>query len=342
MDNLSDLQAKALEMAKEKGFLSVAQVATLVGKSIRAVREDCNRLGCYEKTDKTGYMIPPEDIEKFIRQRKPPKKQQTKPLPVEESDLKGSLIAGIGNEANKMTSPIVATATEKIKPDATVEEGKQIDNWGWIFLHRSIKNWDWFKRPLTRIVFVYLLLEANYSDRLYDGRITKRGCLTTGRKKIALENGISERAVRTALENLEITGEIEMMVHPSRQYSIIKIVNYEKYQHDIPNAQKATKKTLQRHTSPTEYQDPHHTIEEIEQAKETLDYFNQLAHHNYRGTENNLNPIIKRLREGETVENLKEYFDEHLEDIDEPDCTRDDPETHLKRLFGNEFDLYRN
>jgi hypothetical protein len=269
---------------------------------------------------------------------------------VEESDLKGSLIAGIDNEANKMTSPIVATATEKINLDPNVNDNANEsikNNYGYILLHRRIMDWKWFKKPSrndpsTFIVFLYLLMKANYEDSLYKakGIIIERGCLVTGIRSMEkdLEGlGVTIQNIRTALKHLKDTEEIKREPTDDKQASIITIVNYNRWQAK-QNTSNTPKKTLHDYMRDRVKPEYHHTEEETEQAKETLDYFNQVTHHTYRYNESNLDPIIIRVREGWNTEDLKYALEDILDMDDSTQCTEEtDPATHLKRVFVNDF-----
>ena len=46
---------------------------------------------------------------------------------------------------------------------------------GWIKLHRKILDWGWYSDINTRVVFIHLLLLANFDDRYYLGKKIKKG-----------------------------------------------------------------------------------------------------------------------------------------------------------------------
>ena len=98
----------------------------------------------------------------------------------------------------------------------------------WIKLHRKFLDWEWYGKSEMVHLFLHLLLKANSEDRRWRGMIIKRGQLVTGRNRLIEETGISERTVRTCLQRLQETGEIE--VEPSNRFSLITITNYESYQ----------------------------------------------------------------------------------------------------------------
>ena len=99
---------------------------------------------------------------------------------------------------------------------------------GWIKIHRSILDWEWYSDLNVRVVFFHLLLKANFEDKRWQGALVRRGELVTGRSQLAAEIGISEQQVRTALNKLESTGEITSRA--TNKYTIVTICNYERYQ----------------------------------------------------------------------------------------------------------------
>ena len=104
---------------------------------------------------------------------------------------------------------------------------------GFILLHRSFLDWEWYKVPSVRIVFEYCLMRANYTDTKIQGIKLKRGQFLTSIPTIAEANGITIQNVRTALKKLEDSGNLTRTTHS--KYSIITVVNYNEYQ--ISNSQ---------------------------------------------------------------------------------------------------------
>ena len=99
---------------------------------------------------------------------------------------------------------------------------------GFIKLHRSILNWEWWQDENTRNVFLWLLLNANWEDSRFQGHIISKGSLVTSYPKIAENLNISERNARTAIKHLKMTGEVTVKV--TRRFSIVTITNWAKYQ----------------------------------------------------------------------------------------------------------------
>lgn len=99
---------------------------------------------------------------------------------------------------------------------------------GFIKLHRSILDWEWWHDENTRNVFLWLLLNANWDDSRFQGHVIPKGSLVTSYPKIAQSLNISERNARTAINHLKSTGEVTVKV--TRRFSIVTIENWAKYQ----------------------------------------------------------------------------------------------------------------
>lgn len=99
---------------------------------------------------------------------------------------------------------------------------------GYIKLHRKFTEWKWYHDPNTARVFLHLLLTASWEESEYRGYKIKPGQVVTGRKKLAKELKLSEKAIRTALEHLKSTNEVA--IKTTNKFSIITVVNWRKYQ----------------------------------------------------------------------------------------------------------------
>jgi len=105
------------------------------------------------------------------------------------------------------------------------------DKTTYIKLDRNIIRWGWFQSPKIVSVFIWLLVKANIKDGHFQKDVIHRGSLATSNAHIAEGCGLTVDNVRTALANLESTGEITRSLR--NHYQIITIVNYESYQSDI-------------------------------------------------------------------------------------------------------------
>ena len=143
---------------------------------------------------------------------------------------------------------------------------------GFIKLHRSILDWEWYQDSVTTRVFLHLLLNANWEDSRFQGHKVSAGSLVTGRKELAESLGISEQSVRTALNHLKSTNEIT--IKSTNKFSIVSIVNWEKYQcRDVETNQQINQQANQQLTN---NQPTTNHIKEYKEYKEgkKKEYFN--------------------------------------------------------------------
>lgn len=103
---------------------------------------------------------------------------------------------------------------------------------GYIKLYRQMLGWGWYDDTNTKVVFLHLLLTANFKDTEWHGMQIKRGEVVTSRRSLAEDLKISERSVRTALEHLKKTHEVTIKTYS--KFSIISIQNYDLYQMTDP------------------------------------------------------------------------------------------------------------
>ena len=101
-------------------------------------------------------------------------------------------------------------------------------NGNWIKLFSKFMNWEWYRDQNTKDLFIHCLLKANWKDGKFQGVDIPRGSFVSGRKQLSEELGISEQSIRTSLNKLKSTNEITTKA--TNKFTIITIVNYEKYQ----------------------------------------------------------------------------------------------------------------
>lgn len=104
---------------------------------------------------------------------------------------------------------------------------------GWIKLHREITRWEWYSDLPTRVVFMHLLLIVNRKSTTYRNQPIPAASKVIGRKQLALETGLSEQQVRTALSNLQSTNDIT--IQSTKAYSVVTITEWGKWQTEEKN-----------------------------------------------------------------------------------------------------------
>lgn len=132
-------------------------------------------------------------------------------------------------------------------------------NEGYIKIDRRILNWEWYSNINTKVVFLHILLRANWQDGKFEGINIPRGSLVTSYAKLAEETTLSVQSVRTAINHLKSTGELTVEQHA--KFSVISIKNYGLYQ----DTNKVSNKQLTSYQQATNKQLT--TIEEIKKER---------------------------------------------------------------------------
>ena len=99
---------------------------------------------------------------------------------------------------------------------------------GWIQLHRRILDWDWYSDVNTKVLFIHLLLKANFVDKSWKGNTIKRGQVFTSIKHLSVELKLSEKQIRTALKKLITTQEVASK--GANDGTMLTICKYDSYQ----------------------------------------------------------------------------------------------------------------
>lgn len=98
----------------------------------------------------------------------------------------------------------------------------------YVKISRKILEWEWYTDVITKVLFLHILLKANWKGGRFQGVEVPRGSFVTSQQNLAAETGLTIKNVRTALKHLENTGEVAVNRHP--KFSVITIKNYDKYQ----------------------------------------------------------------------------------------------------------------
>jgi TusA-related sulfurtransferase len=109
---------------------------------------------------------------------------------------------------------------------------------GWIKIHRSILDWEWYSDINAKVLFLHCLLMANREDRKYKGKIIKAGSFITGYVLLSEQTGLSVQQLRTALQKLKTSDVIN--ITSNNLGTIINIVNYVKYQTNEKSTNQST------------------------------------------------------------------------------------------------------
>lgn len=100
---------------------------------------------------------------------------------------------------------------------------------GYIKLHRSLLDWEWYADKNTSRMFLHILLRANFVDSIWRNGITvKRGSLITSVQALAQETGLTVSQTRRTLNHLQDSKEIT--IKTTNKYTVITVVKYDFYQ----------------------------------------------------------------------------------------------------------------
>ena len=102
-----------------------------------------------------------------------------------------------------------------------------------IQIHRKILDWEWYDDINTKVLFLHILLKTNYKSKNWRWIEILEWEFITWREQLSKETWLSEQQIRTSLNKLKSTNEIT--IKTTNKYSIIKLINYNKYQNITNN-----------------------------------------------------------------------------------------------------------
>lgn len=111
----------------------------------------------------------------------------------------------------------------------------------WIKLYRKFVEWEWYSDINCKVVFLHLLLTANWKPKKWQGKVIDIGELVTSIPILAESVSLSEQQTRTALTKLESSSVITRRA--TNKYTIIKVLNYCIYQSSNINEQQTNEQT---------------------------------------------------------------------------------------------------
>lgn len=113
---------------------------------------------------------------------------------------------------------------------------------GWVKIHRKMLFWEWYDDNNMVRVFLHLILKANFEARNWRGTKIERGQLITSISELSRETNLSEMQVRTCLDKLLRSGEINKQT--TNKFTKITICNYASYQQTEQTNNKQSNKQI--------------------------------------------------------------------------------------------------
>lgn len=111
---------------------------------------------------------------------------------------------------------------------------------GWIKLHKTLKDWEWYDDHNATRLLVHLLLSVNYEDKTWKGQTIKAGSCVTSWENLAKEIGLTVKQTRTAMVKLEASKEVAR--YATNKWQAITLVKWDKLQVECPKEGKQTGK----------------------------------------------------------------------------------------------------
>lgn len=237
----------------------------------------------------------------------------------------------------------------------------------YIKLSRKLLEWEWYTDVNTCRLFIHMLLKANWKDGRFQGADVPRGSFVSSISRLALETGLSEMQVRTALKHLKATGEVTGC--QQAKFTVFTVNNYNKYQADnrvITEVQQPCNREVTR-----EQQADNTRVTTIEEKKEVkkgrmeegkkvdhmssctsadrtpeypykavIDYLNTKMCTSYRASSKDTQKHIRaRFQEGYTLDDFVKVIDKKVR---EWKGTEFEKFLRPSTLFGPKFENYLN
>lgn len=195
-----------------------------------------------------------------------------------------------------------------------------MENDSWVKIHRKFLNWEWYDDKNTKIIFLHLLLTANFEDKSWHGIKIRRGQVLTSVEHLADDCGLTVQQTRTSLRKLKSTNEIT--TKSTNKNTLVTIKKYEFYQ---DNKSKNNKQNNNEIT--------------IKQQTNNKQSNNQIT--NEQQTNNNQITTTKELKKERIIVSKKvrgqpdrKSYDDLIDDYTSNETLRNALKQHLKVRFS--------
>lgn len=130
---------------------------------------------------------------------------------------------------------------------------------GFISLHRKFLDWEWYDDNNVKILFIHLLLTANWTESEWHGMKILPGQKITSLENLAKETNLTVKQVRIALNKLKRTGEVA--TKGTNKYTLVTIGKYEFYQSEV--GKRASKRASNRTNKGQQYNNINNKLNKI-------------------------------------------------------------------------------
>lgn len=101
-------------------------------------------------------------------------------------------------------------------------------NKGFIKLHRSLLDWEWYDDPNSVRLLIHLLLSANYEPKKWHGLTIEPGQFVFSWEKLSKNLRLTVQQLRTAMNKLEQSEEIHRK--STNKYQVVTLLKWSKLQ----------------------------------------------------------------------------------------------------------------
>ena len=101
---------------------------------------------------------------------------------------------------------------------------------GFVKLHRSFLQWEWYQDEACRCLFLHLLLTVNWKPKRWRGNEIPAGSAPIGSEALAKQLGWNRAKLRRTMDKLKATGEVATKA--ANKWTLVTLVNWAKYQDD--------------------------------------------------------------------------------------------------------------
>lgn len=181
---------------------------------------------------------------------------------------------------------------------------------GWVKLHRSILEWEWYDDNNTFKVFIHCLLRANHKEQKWRGQVIEKGSFITSYSNLANECKLTTQQVRTSLNKLKKTNEVTIKTTNKNTY--VTVCKYDSYQVlENTNNNQSNKQITNKQQTNNKQVTTNKNVNNIKNNNNTIDYkklilfFNQTTGKSVRVVNDKTKKQIQtRLKEGYTKEDI--------------------------------------
>lgn len=89
-------------------------------------------------------------------------------------------------------------------------------------------EWEWYDDTNVKIVFLHLLLSANFKENVWKGQRIGRGQLIIGKEKLGSKLGLTISQIKTVFSKLQSSGEIA--IKGTSKNTLVTLVNFDVWQ----------------------------------------------------------------------------------------------------------------